>query len=116
MLFVLVVAAWFPGFLTLPPLDRDESRFAQATSQMIETGNYVDIRLGEGARYKKPAGIYWLQAIPTALFNNAAAERDLDLPGAVVPRRAGGAGAGVLAGQRLCERARRRFLPPSCWG
>jgi 4-amino-4-deoxy-L-arabinose transferase-like glycosyltransferase len=27
----------------LPPLDRDESRFAQATAQMIETGDYVNI-------------------------------------------------------------------------
>lgn len=71
VLFIIAFLAWFPGFLTLPPLDRDESRFAQATSQMIETGDYIDIRFGDGPRYKKPAGIHWLQAIPTALFNNA---------------------------------------------
>src|SRR5262249_37214602 len=29
---------------------------------MLETGNYVDIRFQEGTRYKKPIGIYWLQA------------------------------------------------------
>jgi 4-amino-4-deoxy-L-arabinose transferase-like glycosyltransferase len=53
---------FLPGFLTLPPVDRDESRFAQASKQMLETGDYVDIRFREAARHKKPAGIYWLQA------------------------------------------------------
>lgn len=61
-LFLLCFCAWLPGFLTLPPLDRDESRFAEASKQMLETGNLVDIRYGKEARYKKPVGIYWLQA------------------------------------------------------
>src|SRR5262249_49706098 len=39
-----------------------EARFAQATKQMIESGDYVDIRFQDEARYKKPVGIYWLQA------------------------------------------------------
>src|SRR5262249_59443647 len=39
-----------------------EARFAQATKQMIETGDYVDIRFQDESRYKKPIGIYWLQA------------------------------------------------------
>ena len=69
-LFLLCFIAWVPGFFTLPPLDRDESRFAQATKQMIETGNYVDIRYSIGPRYKKPVGIYWLQATSTQLFGN----------------------------------------------
>ncbi|HTQ14027.1 MAG TPA: glycosyltransferase family 39 protein [Rhizomicrobium sp.] len=64
-LFLLCFVAWVPGFFTLPPLDRDESRFAQASKQMIETGNYVDIRYSVGPRYKKPVGIYWLQAAST---------------------------------------------------
>ncbi|MCX5493658.1 glycosyltransferase family 39 protein [Kaistia dalseonensis] len=51
-----------PGFFTLPPIDRDEPRFAQATHQMVETGNYFDIRFQDEARYKKPIGIYWLQS------------------------------------------------------
>ena len=29
---------------------------------MIETGDYVDIRFQDEVRYKKPVGIYWLQA------------------------------------------------------
>ena len=68
-LFLLCFIAWVPGFFTLPPLDRDESRFAQASKQMIETGNYVDIRYSVGPRYKKPVGIYWLQAASTKLFS-----------------------------------------------
>jgi 4-amino-4-deoxy-L-arabinose transferase-like glycosyltransferase len=64
-LFLLCFIAWVPGFFTLPPLDRDESRFAQASKQMIETGNYVDIRYSVSPRYKKPVGIYWMQAAST---------------------------------------------------
>ena len=53
---------FLPGFFRIPPIDRDEARFAQATKQMVETGDYVDIRFQGDVRYKKPAGIYWLQA------------------------------------------------------
>lgn len=60
VLFCLVL--WTPGFFTLPPGDRDESRFAQATKQMLETGDFVRIQNGTEARNRKPIGIYWLQA------------------------------------------------------
>ncbi|MDE2164433.1 MAG: glycosyltransferase family 39 protein [Alphaproteobacteria bacterium] len=66
-LLLLCLALWVPGLLTLPPLDRDESRFAQASKQMLETGNFIDIRFGAVPRYKKPVGIYWLQAAATAV-------------------------------------------------
>ncbi len=63
---VLLVAfsllAFLPGFFQIPPVDRDEARFAQATKQMLETHEYVDIRFQNEVRYKKPVGIYWLQA------------------------------------------------------
>ncbi len=71
-LFLLCFVAWLPGFFTLPPLDRDESRFAQAAKQMIETGDFVDIRFGDSVRYEKPAGIYWLQAASTAVLGEGA--------------------------------------------
>src|SRR6267154_1444316 len=51
-----------PGFFNIPPIDRDEPRFAQATKQMVESGDFVDIRFQDEVRYKKPVGIYWLQA------------------------------------------------------
>jgi len=53
---------FLPGFFTIPAIDRDEARFAQATKQMVETGDYVDIRFQDEVRYKKPVGIYWMQA------------------------------------------------------
>jgi 4-amino-4-deoxy-L-arabinose transferase-like glycosyltransferase len=53
---------FLPGFFNIPPIDRDEPRFAQATKQMVETGDFVDIRFQDEVRYKKPVGIYWLQA------------------------------------------------------
>src|SRR3954452_8466111 len=62
--FLLVCGVLFflPGFVNIPPIDRDETRFAQATKQMGETGDYVDIRFQDDVRYKKPVGIYWLQS------------------------------------------------------
>jgi 4-amino-4-deoxy-L-arabinose transferase-like glycosyltransferase len=62
LLVVVSFLAFLPGFFHIPPVDRDEARFAQATKQMIESGNYVDIRFQDEGRYKKPIGIYWLQA------------------------------------------------------
>ncbi|HWL81076.1 MAG TPA: glycosyltransferase family 39 protein [Roseomonas sp.] len=61
-LTLLCLALWLPGFFTLPPGDRDESRFAQASRQMVDSGDYVRIRFGQEERNKKPAGIYWAQA------------------------------------------------------
>ncbi|BCB19247.1 glycosyltransferase family 39 protein [Bosea sp. ANAM02] len=62
VLLLLSLAAFLPGFSTLQPLDRDEPRFAQASKQMLETGDFVDIRFQDEARHKKPVGIYWLQS------------------------------------------------------
>src|SRR6516162_5129434 len=67
---------FIPGYFTIPTIDRDEARFAQATKQMVETGDYVDIRFQDDVRYKKPVGIYWMQA---AAVQTASA---LGLPGA----------------------------------
>src|SRR5258706_11810295 len=67
VLALLGLLLWLPGVLSLPALDRDESRFAQSSRQMVESGDVVDIRFGHVPRYKKPIGIYWLQAIATKL-------------------------------------------------
>jgi hypothetical protein len=60
-LLLVSLACFLPGLVSLPPMDRDEPRFAQASKQMIETGDYVDIRFQTEARHKKPVGIYWAQ-------------------------------------------------------
>ncbi|MES2752476.1 MAG: glycosyltransferase family 39 protein, partial [Pseudomonadota bacterium] len=62
LLIVCGFLFFLPGFFNIPPIDRDEARFAQATKQMVETGDFVDIRFQDEVRYKKPVGIYWLQA------------------------------------------------------
>ena len=62
LLIVCGALFFLPGFFNIPPVDRDEARFAQATKQMVETGDFVDIRFQDEVRYKKPVGIYWLQA------------------------------------------------------
>lgn len=62
VLLLISLACFLPGFSTLQPLDRDEPRFAQASKQMLETGDLVDIRFQDEARHKKPVGIYWLQS------------------------------------------------------
>jgi 4-amino-4-deoxy-L-arabinose transferase-like glycosyltransferase len=62
VLALVSLCLYLPGFFQIPPVDRDEAYFAQATKQMIETGDYVDIRYQDDVRYRKPVGIYWLQA------------------------------------------------------
>ena len=62
VLLLICLLSFLPGISQIPPLDRDEAYFAQATKQMIETGDYVDIRYQEDVRYRKPVGIHWLQA------------------------------------------------------
>ena len=70
VLLLVCLLGFLPGIFQIPPVDRDEAYFAQATKQMIETGDYVDIRYQDDVRYRKPVGIYWLQA---AVVNTASA-------------------------------------------
>jgi 4-amino-4-deoxy-L-arabinose transferase-like glycosyltransferase len=75
-LLSIALLAWLPGLLSLPALDRDESRFAQASRQMVESGDYVDIRFSNAPRYNKPVGIYWLQS--AAVIVARAMDRDAE--------------------------------------
>lgn len=72
LLLLLSLVLFVPGQWTVPPLDRDEPRFTQATKQMLETEDYVDIRFQDEARHKKPVGIYWLQAAAAKLSGKGA--------------------------------------------
>jgi 4-amino-4-deoxy-L-arabinose transferase-like glycosyltransferase len=66
---LLALVAGLPGLMAMPPLDRDESRFAQATAQMLETDDLVVIKFQDQPRFKKPVGIHWLQAASVALLS-----------------------------------------------
>jgi 4-amino-4-deoxy-L-arabinose transferase-like glycosyltransferase len=67
VLVLLSLACFLPGFTTLQPMDRDEPRYAQASKQMLETRDFVDVRFQDEARYKKPVGIYWMQSASVAI-------------------------------------------------
>jgi 4-amino-4-deoxy-L-arabinose transferase-like glycosyltransferase len=106
--------AGLPGLVAAPPLDRDESRFAQATAQMLETGDFVVIRYQDEPRFKKPVGIHWLQAASVSIASDPEARqiwayRLPSLLGAMLAAAACawgaaaffGAPAGLLAGAML---------------
>jgi 4-amino-4-deoxy-L-arabinose transferase-like glycosyltransferase len=73
-LMFIAVLAMSPGLSSLPVMDRDEARYSQAATQMIETGDYVDIRFQDQARHVKPAGIYWMQVLSALPFGGADAD------------------------------------------
>lgn len=79
---MLCCTVYLPGFFSIPPVDRDESRFAQASRQMYESvalpeaerdeelhsGGLAVPMVGGKPRLNKPPLIYWLQASSAALF------------------------------------------------
>jgi MYXO-CTERM domain-containing protein len=114
-LFVLWICALalFPGQWSMPVTDRDEARYSQAATQMMETGDYVDIRFQEDPRYVKPAGIYWMQVAAAQGFGGPEAPIGAyripsflgvlltSLVTAMIGARAFGGAAGALAGVLL---------------
>ena len=103
---LVALLAGMPGVFALPPLDRDESRFVQATTQMFEQDDFVDIRFQEEPRHKKPVGIHWLQAISVRLASEPEAReiwayRLPSLLGAVLAAAACAWGARVFFGPGL---------------
>jgi 4-amino-4-deoxy-L-arabinose transferase-like glycosyltransferase len=62
--FVLIagIVLFLPGLGSLPPIDRDESRFAEASRYMLESGEWIIPRVEGQPRLNKPPLIYWLQA------------------------------------------------------
>ncbi len=74
ILTLLCLGVLAPGLAQIPPLDRDESRFAQASRQMVESGDYIRIKFQGESRNKKPVGIYWLQAASVRAFSSAGSD------------------------------------------
>ena len=69
-LIFLILAGIFSGQNSIPPIDRDEARFAQASRQMVQSNDYVNVKFQDEIRAKKPIGIYWLQAFSTKVFGS----------------------------------------------
>ncbi len=53
---------------TLPLIDRDEPRFAEATREMVQTGDWIVPYFNGGYRFDKPPLSYWLQAGAAQIF------------------------------------------------
>lgn len=95
LLAIVALLLFLPGRALLPPIDRDESRYMEATSQMLRTGNFIDVRFQDKPRYLQPAGIYWLEAASVSLFSTAEARE----PWAYrLPSLASAVGAVLLTG------------------
>lgn len=69
LLIILGLAMALPGLSSLPVIDRDEARYVQASVQMAQSGDWINIRFQDEARNKKPAGIYWLQTAALKTFS-----------------------------------------------
>ena len=75
ILIGLTLAMVLPGIASLPVIDRDEARFAQASIQMAETNDLLNIKFQEEARNKKPAAAYWAQTAMIKIFNRSGERR-----------------------------------------
>jgi 4-amino-4-deoxy-L-arabinose transferase-like glycosyltransferase len=67
-LLALGLTIYLLGNNLFPLVDRDEPRYAQASRQMFETGDWITPRYLDELRLKKPILIYWLQASAMKLF------------------------------------------------
>jgi 4-amino-4-deoxy-L-arabinose transferase-like glycosyltransferase len=66
LLFFFALFLHSLGNSTLPLIDRDEPRFAEASREMQQSGDYLIPRINGDFRFDKPPLIYWCQA---AAFN-----------------------------------------------
>ncbi|MFO0833916.1 MAG: glycosyltransferase family 39 protein [Phycisphaerales bacterium] len=90
LLALICLTVYVPGLIQTPPIDRDESRFAQASRQMFEavalpererspslhSGGVVIPMVQDKHRLNKPPLIYWLQAASAWLFSLGDPARD----------------------------------------
>src|SRR5437762_601375 len=58
------------GTWSLPLIDRDEPRFAEAAREMRERGDYVIPFFNNEYRFDKPPLTYWLQTLSYRLFGD----------------------------------------------
>src|SRR6266699_736745 len=68
LLFVGCVFFHIAGTWNLPLIDRDEPRFAEASREMIERGDYVVPYFNNRLRFDKPPLTYWAQIASYKIF------------------------------------------------
>jgi 4-amino-4-deoxy-L-arabinose transferase-like glycosyltransferase len=70
---VVALVCLLPGFVSTPPVDRDEPTFAAASRQMQAAGDLLSIPAPAGATAARGPAIYWVQAGALALSGGDAA-------------------------------------------
>ena len=71
LLFVAVAIIDSLGNNTLPLIDRDEPRFAEASREVRQSGDFVIPRVNGEYRFDKPPLIYWCQVGSAQLFGES---------------------------------------------
>ena len=71
LLFLAIALIDSVGNNTLPLIDRDEPRFAEACREMRQSGDYVIPRVNGEYRFDKPPLIYWCQVGSTLLLGES---------------------------------------------
>jgi 4-amino-4-deoxy-L-arabinose transferase-like glycosyltransferase len=71
LLFVAVAIIDSLGNNSLPLIDRDEPRFAEASREMHQSGDFVIPRVNGEYRFDKPPLIYWCQVGSGLLFGES---------------------------------------------
>jgi 4-amino-4-deoxy-L-arabinose transferase-like glycosyltransferase len=68
LLFFASLGLYIAGDWSLPLIDRDEPRFAEASREMLQGGDFVVPYFNHQPRFDKPPLIYWLQDAAYELF------------------------------------------------
>lgn len=68
ILFLGCVLFHIAGTWSLPLIDRDEPRFAEASREMIQRGDYVVPYFNDQPRMDKPPLTYWAQTVSYRIF------------------------------------------------
>jgi len=141
-LVAVCLAAYLPGLAALPPVDGDETRYAEAARRMLRAGDlgaFVVPRIEDTPRLNKPPLVYWLQAasasiltgghvaelsFPAALRGESRAERTLSgspptrtvpFTGGIWVYRVPSVLATILAVLITWRLGLRMFAPPCAW-
>src|SRR5712672_3373745 len=79
LIIVSAFAVYLAGNGRVSLWDRDEPRYAQASRQMLASGDWVVPKLLDEPRIKKPPLIYWCQAASMAAFQRVAPDAGLSI-------------------------------------
>jgi len=71
LLFFAFLGLYAAGDWALPLVDRDEPRFAEASREMLERGDFIVPYFNDQVRFDKPPLIYWLQDACYKLFGTS---------------------------------------------